>query len=344
MRLANLVNVCHRAGTRIAIVAAGAALIPLVSSASAQDARSREEMLARQFPRIESGSFPEIFSMLKSDAKRAAIGVTTSGSAHSDTMGVLITEVKAGGPADKAGIKDGWRIVAINGVSLRVSREDAADPELEGLGQRRLNREIAKAAPGEEIELRVSSAANTQTLKVKTVSAAQLYDSRMNSGPYVRAIEGAEKRASLGLMIGSSGSLRDTLGLFISSVISDGPAEKAGVFEGDRIAAINGVDVRVPREDLEDAQSSMARVNRFKRELAKLAPGDKATLRVYGGGRFREVPVTTGNSSELGGNNFMFNFGDGPGFMSSPRVMVRPPTSGTVKRISPAAIRRGSLQ
>jgi hypothetical protein len=129
---------------------------------------------------------------------------------------------------------------------------------------------------------------------------------------------GLEKRASLGATIGSTGSLRDTLGIFISSVSTDGPAEKAGVVEGDRIAAINGVDVRVPREDAEDGQASAARVNRFMRELAKLTPGDKATLRVYGGGRYREVQVTTGKSSDMMMHGFQFNTGDGIRMMGIP--------------------------
>ncbi|MBC8087405.1 MAG: PDZ domain-containing protein, partial [Phycisphaerae bacterium] len=287
----NLLAAAQRA--RVCTTAAASAMLlmmnPLSNQASAQDSRAREETFARILPRVERLGFPEFASMLRPDTKRAVIGVTTSGSAHSDTLGVLITHVDAGSPAEKAGIKQGSRITAINGVSLRIAREDAADPELEGLGQRRLSREMTKAAPGDDVELSVLTGSNTQTFKVKTVSAAELYDSPMNSGTYVRSGDGVEKRASLGVSIGSTGNPRDTLGLFISSVITDGPAEQAGVFEGDRIAAINGVDVRVPREDAEDAQSSVARVNRFTRELAKLAPGDKVTLRVYGGGRYREV-------------------------------------------------------
>lgn len=343
MRLTNLVNAYQRAAIRTAVLASGAALVmnPLLNSAGAQDSRIRDEIMSKMLPRIESGRLWDSFSMI-GDPKRAALGITMSDGHRSDTLGVLISEITPGGPAEKAGIKEGARITAINGVSLRIAADDAADPELSGLGQRRLQREMAKAKPGDEVELRIANGASTQTVKVKTVSAGELNTSRMNSVPSIRAA-GNEKRASLGISIGSTGSSRDTLGLFIASVITDGPAEKAGVFEGDRIAAINGVDVRVPHEDAADAQSSMARVNRFTRELAKLAPGDKATLRVYGGGRYREVQVTVGSASELRSNSFMFNFGDGPGLMSSPRVLVRPQT-GTVRKVSPAVIRRSGAQ
>jgi C-terminal processing protease CtpA/Prc len=103
----------------------------------------------------------------------------------------------------------------------------------------------------------------------------------------------------VGVSIGGSGSVRDTLGLFVSSVIAGGPADKAGIIEGERIAAVNGVDVRVAREDIEDMSASSARVSRFTREVQKAAPGSTVTLRVFGNGRYREVSLKTVKMSEL---------------------------------------------
>ena len=51
-------------------------------------------------------------------------------------------------------------------------------------------------------------------------------------------------RAALGINTSSTGTLRDTLGLLVSSVMRGGPAEKAGLEEGNRIASINGVNLR----------------------------------------------------------------------------------------------------
>lgn len=331
--------------SRVTIHSGAALLLALpVVSASAQDRRATEEMLARVRPRLEAAGMPELLSFMRADPKRAMLGVTTQTGAAGDTLGILITDVTAGGPADKAGIKANSRITAINGVSMKVSASDANDPEMQDVLQRRLQRELGKLTVGDEVEVRLANGSSTQTVRIKTVSAADLEPARgaMNSGPYVRTIRGDDKRASLGVSIGSTGSVRDTLGIFISSVVTAGPAEKAGIFEGDRIAAINGVDVRVPREDAEDMQSAMARVNRFTREVQKLAPGDKATLRVFGGGRYREVQVTLGNAAELRGNNFMFNFGDGMGEMTRPGIRTLQPPSGTIRRVSPGTIRRGA--
>jgi S1-C subfamily serine protease len=241
-----------------------------------------------------------IASTMAGSANRAVLGVTLAAAGLGDTAGVRIDEVDPNGPASKAGITAGSVLTAINGVSLRVSADDAADPQLGGLGQRRLQRTLANAAPGDEVTLRVRDGSQERTVTVKTVSAADLSGRAARGVGTLRgAAEEAATRSALGLAIGATGTARDTLGLFVSSVTRDGPAEKAGIIEGDRIASINGVDVRVPREDIDDMPSGMARANRFTRELRKLTPGDKATLRVWGGGRWREVTVATVKASEL---------------------------------------------
>ncbi|MEO7360007.1 MAG: PDZ domain-containing protein [Gemmatimonadaceae bacterium] len=300
---------------------------PFVTRLGAQDPRATAERLAITKDmldgRMRSRTAGGLVTMM-AGMNRAVIGVSTSsgGNDKADTAGVKIESVTAGSPADKAGIKAGSRITSVNGVNLKVSALDAEDPELQGIGQRRLLRELGRANPGDEVELRVSAGAASQTYKLKTVSPAELTPRGALGSTGGLERFSLENRASLGAAVGSTGSLRDTLGIFISSVTTGGPAEKAGVFEGDRIAAINGLDVRVPREDAEDAQASAARVNRFMRELQKLAPGDKATLRVYSGGRYREVPVTTGMMSDVMVNRFRFNTGDGVRMMSLPGMKV----------------------
>ncbi len=107
------------------------------------------------------------------------------------------------------------------------------------------------------------------------------------------------KRAALGLQISTTGTRRDTIGVFVSSVTPKGPAENAGVIEGDRIVSINGVDLRVSSADAEDSYASGLATRRLQREVAKLAPGARVNLRVWSGGRVRDVQVTAGRASDL---------------------------------------------
>src|SRR4029079_370086 len=82
-------------------------------------------------------------------------------------------------------------------------------------------------------------------------------------------------RAALGINTSSTGTLRDTLGLLVSSVVRGGPAEKAGLEEGHRIASINGVNLRSTKADLEDYENAGTLNRRLVRELEKVKPGDE---------------------------------------------------------------------
>jgi hypothetical protein len=107
------------------------------------------------------------------------------------------------------------------------------------------------------------------------------------------------KRAVLGVEIQTTGTKRDTLGVFISRVTPGGPAENAGIVEGERIAAVNGVDLKVAAADVDDSYTAGIASHRLVRELQKLTPGTRVSLRVYSGGRFRDVQVTTARASDL---------------------------------------------
>ena len=144
------------------------------------------------------------------------------------------------------------------------------------------------------------------------------FDSTMRTFVYKRDSV-LEKRAALGLELRSTGTKRDTLGVFVEAVTPKGPAETAGIVEGDRIAAINGVDLRTSPADLEDSYASGLASHRLTREVQKLTPGTRVTLRVYSGGRFRDVQVTTGKASEVIrlGNRFRFGVPGMDGMMES---------------------------
>ena len=97
-----------------------------------------------------------------------------------------------------------------------------------------------------------------------------------------------------------TGSSRDTIGVFVMGVEDSGPAAKAGIEEGSRIASINGVDLkgRTP-DDQEDYVFRKSNVTRLGDEVSKLKAGDVADLRVYSGGQYRNVKVTVGRMGDL---------------------------------------------
>ncbi len=273
--------------------------------------------IAAQQTRIYTSEAPQIAI---ASGSRAMIGISTSSGSKRDTLGVLISSITEGGPAEKAGLSEGDRIQAINGVSLRVSREDAGDDEMGGIMQRRLTRELGKAKAGDEVTLQVWHDGASRSYKVKTVAADDLT-------PRLQAKIRAEERAVIGIGFGLTGSKRDTAGVFVNSVTEDGPAEKAGIVEGDRIAAINGVSLKLSKDDLEDSWVASSRVNRLSREVAKAKAGDVVELTVVSGGRTRAVKVTTVKASSLkGANDRGFTFFRSPEAAMAPMAPMPPMT------------------
>ena len=248
-------------------------------------------------PRAPIAGGRTMAAMAGFDNPRAVIGVATSVSTGvRDTLGLLVSSVIRNGPAEKAGIEEGNRISMINGISLKLSAADVGDPDMERLMSRRLTRELDKMKPGDDVDLRVYGGGQTRSIKVKTIDPEELYSTTRSS-----MRRSADERPSMGISIGSTGSRRDTLGVFVMSVEENGPAAKAGVEEGNRIAAINGVDLRVSRDDAGDDMVAGTKLNRLERELAKVKAGDAVDLRVVANGQTRTVKVTTVAASSMRG-------------------------------------------
>lgn len=226
---------------------------------------------------------------------RAVIGVSTAPSTGPrDTLGLLVSSVTRNSPAEKAGIEEGNRIAMINGVNLKLSAADLGDPDMERLMGRRLTRELDKLKPGDDVDLRVYGSGQTRTVKVKTIDPETLYETNRTT-----MRRNMDERATIGISLGSMGSKRDTLGVFVMAVDENGPAAKAGLEEGYRIASINGVDLRVSRDDVGDDMVSATKLNRLERELGKAKAGEVVELRIVGNGQSRTVKVTTVAASSL---------------------------------------------
>lgn len=150
----------------------------------------------------------------------------------------------------------------------------------------------------------------TNLLALAAVSAAATHAANAQAEVRVRtpapAIVGGysfdrepEHRAALGIGTQATGTLRDTLGLMITSITKGSPAEKAGLEEGNRISTINGVSLRINAADVEDGEMSSALTRRLTRELAKSKPGDEVELKVYRDGHTQTMKVKTADSDVL---------------------------------------------
>ena len=137
-----------------------------------------------------------------------------------------MASVEKGGPAEKAGLELGDVIRKVDGRAL-ISSGDL--PALIGL-----------AAPGDKIQLEVWRKGSTQRIEARLGNAAEKGEQVANKE------EGtAHGRLGLGLRSLKPDELRQAgveNGMLIENV--SGPAESAGVEQGDVLIAINGTAVK----------------------------------------------------------------------------------------------------
>jgi S1-C subfamily serine protease len=319
------------------LLAAGAAVMAITSGAGAQ---TKATPAPDASPRVYIAG--DRFDV----APRAALGINTSSTGTlRDTLGLLVSSIMRGGPAEKAGLEEGNRIASINGVNLRSTKADLEDYENAGTLNRRLVRELERVKPGDEVDLRVYRGGRTEALKVRTISS----DSLFSGGRMFRRISRSDfdDRPALGIGLGSTGSKRDTLGVLVMSVTDSSPAARAGLEEGNRIAAINGVNLRVAHEDADDPGVGSAKAQRLHREVSQLKVGDNVTLRVYGNGQWRDVSMKVVRAGDLPRRRGMTYFGGDvmgiPPMPAMPAMPVIPPTppSGWTLRSAPIDLEIG---
>lgn len=186
-----------------------------------------------------------------------------------DTRGVLISEVKPGSAADKAGIKRSDVITAINGEKIEDSNV--------------LRNKIAVTEPGSEITLTILRDGKEQ--EVKATLDELTAENSTNKKPSDRSdSENPGQGGKLGLTLQpitpdlarqlnlSAG----TKGLVITDVDPTGPAAEAGIEKGDVVLEVN----RQPVETFDQAKSAIEKA------------GDNASLLLISrGGRTIYVTV-----------------------------------------------------
>jgi len=168
--------------------------------------------------------------------ERALLGVETQPlepdliAAFNVTQGALLSEVRAGGPADKGGLKGGDVVTRVNTTEIKDHRQ--------------LQQMIARLAPGAEITVayvRDGKAADTQ-VKLGSASSEKAANNSERSGD-VADTEGVLDDVSIDEL---SPEIREQLnvpariqGVFVTNVAPGGPSSRAGIQQGDIILELD---------------------------------------------------------------------------------------------------------
>ena len=158
--------------------------------------------------------------------------------------GALVSQVEEDGPGDKAGLKPGDVILAVDGREIERSSE--------------LPPAIAAIKPGKQVTLRIWRGKSERDVKIRI--------GELEDEPAVAALgpQGRAESGKLGLAVrpltGSEQQRLRTVGRLVVED-ADGPAAMAGVEAGDVLIAVNGVQVgSVPefRKAVDDSGSTVA--------------------------------------------------------------------------------------
>jgi serine protease Do len=179
--------------------------------------------------------------------------------------GALVGEVAANTPSQKAGIKTGDVITAVNGKKIDDARE--------------LRLMIGSTAPGTKVQIEVNREGQKKTFDV---DLAEMPPGTTEEGPEASPEESAQPKKTTvfgGVAVADiTDDIRSALnlpkevqGTVIAEVDADSPAGKAGLREGDVIQEVN-------KQPVKNAKDLVA-------VSKKLKPNEKILIRVYSQGR-----------------------------------------------------------
>lgn len=187
------------------------------------------------------------------------------------SKGVVIASVDAQGPAGRAGLKAGDRLLTLDGAKVT----EAFDVE----------RELGLLSQGTPVELAIERAGKRVVL-VATLGAGQLETVavRKNKAPTVANKAPLAEVPQLAPApgkpwVGMNVEEKDG-GIFVKTVVEGGPADKAKLQVGDRLVAFAGKAVKSKQDILE--------------VLGGLEPGQKIALRIEREGWMKNLDLVVG--------------------------------------------------
>jgi serine protease Do len=144
--------------------------------------------------------------------------------------GALVDEPQSNSPAEKAGLKAGDVIVAVDGTAIKDSRE--------------LAQKIGTMSPGSSVKLDVMRNGESQPF---TVTLGQLPNQQQANAGSDQQNQSDQPASHLGLALApASAAGAGTQGVVVTAVDPNGPAAEQGMKAGDVIVNVDGKAVANP--------------------------------------------------------------------------------------------------
>jgi S1-C subfamily serine protease len=204
------------------------------------------------------------------------------------TSGFLVIDTSPGGPAAKAGVQGGDKLVDVNGRKTRLFGDVITkidNQSVSKIDDILLYLEQQKKV-GQNVTLTVIRDGKSQTVDVALAERPL----RLNIEPLWLGIDGIDMSAEIATKL----KLNQSTGILVAGVILDGPADKAGMKGGYKITEINGTQIELGGDIITSADK---RPIQNLEELSHYitnnkVEGDVITLGILRDGQPQEVKVT----------------------------------------------------
>ena len=221
-----------------------------------------------------------------------------------DTKGILVVDITADSPADKAGIRGGDVLTAVDGQDIRLGGDIivAVDNQSVRAMEDLLSYLEEQKAVGDNIELSVIRDGKTQHIDM--VLAARPNQEAENMFQPNQDSKQQQQRPSLGINgINMTPELAELMnltqlqkGFLIEDIISGGPADKAGIRGGYKIANINGSEFKLGGDIVVGIDEvDVSTIQDIQSYLDTKEVGDSVQIRVLRDSQEITVPLTLGN-------------------------------------------------
>ena len=221
-----------------------------------------------------------------------------------DTKGILVVDITANSPADKAGIRGGDVLTTVDGQDIRLGGDiiAAVDNQSVRAMEDLLSYLEEQKAVGDNIELSVIRDGKTQHIDmILTARPTQGAENRFQPNQESKQ---QQQRPALGINgINMTPELAERMnlthsqkGFLIEDIISGGPADKAGIRGGYKIANINGSDLKLGGDIVVGIDEMVVgTIQDIQSYLDTKKVGDRVQIHVIRDGQEITVPLTLGN-------------------------------------------------
>lgn len=218
---------------------------------------------------------------------------------NTEQRGILVIEVTAGGPAEKAGLRGSDKEITVDGASVRVGGDiiTAIDGRPLNTFDQMVSYLVQNTSVGDKVTLTALRDGKETKLDL-TLAARPQQTAAVSGGAQGREQSSAVWLGITGVTVSpelskAAGLEESTSGVLLQEVQADSPADKAGLRGGSRLVEVNGEQILTGGDVIQKIDGkSVENISSLRELLAGYTAGQKVVVDLLRDGKPLSVEVT----------------------------------------------------